>query len=177
MAGRPGEDATVGHGLRVPVRALGAGPGRGHHSDPCNTPPCRPVAPARARRGDRTPWVADSRLLLGYSALGYLVIELVPTGDLIRLLGDNPLWGVPLAALLGIPIYLSTEASLPMVAALVRGGLGSGPAMAFLISGAGTSVGAITGALLIARRRVVGLVVALVFAGAAVLGWAAAVAL
>jgi hypothetical protein len=32
-----------------------------------------------------------------------------------------------------------------------------------------------TGALLIARRRVVGLVVALVFAGAVVLGWAAAV--
>jgi uncharacterized membrane protein YraQ (UPF0718 family) len=112
---------------------------------------------------------------LAYSALGYLVIELVPTGDLVQVLGDNPLWGVPLAAVLGIPIYLSTEASLPMVAALTRGGLGSGPAMAFLISGAGTSVGAMTGALLIARRRVVGLVVALVFAGAVVLGWAAAV--
>lgn len=111
---------------------------------------------------------------LAYGALGYLVIELVPTGDLIQTLGDNPLWGVPLAALLGIPIYVSTEASLPMVAALTRGGLGGGPAMAFLVSGAGTSVGAITGALLIARRRVVGLVVALLFGGAVILGWAAA---
>jgi len=114
---------------------------------------------------------------LAYSALGYLVIESVPAGGLIRLLGDNPLWGVPLAAVLGIPIYISSEASLPMVAALMHGGLGSGPAMAFLVSGAGTSVGAITGALLIARRRVVGLVVALLLAGAMVLGWIAMVVL
>jgi hypothetical protein len=114
---------------------------------------------------------------LAYSALGYLVIEALPTGRLGTFLGDNPAWGVPLAALLGIPIYMSTEASLPMVAALMRGGLGPGPAMAFLISGAGTSIGAITGALLIARRRVVGLVVTLLLLGAIVLGWIAAVAL
>jgi len=85
--------------------------------------------------------------------------------------------GVPLAAALGVPIYISTEASLPMVAALMRGGLGAEPAMAFLISGAGTSIGAMTGALLIARRRVVGLVVSLLFSGAVVLGWIAAVGL
>jgi uncharacterized membrane protein YraQ (UPF0718 family) len=64
-----------------------------------------------------------------------------------------------------------------MVAALMHGGLGPGPAMAFLISGAGTSVGAITGALLIARRRVIGLVVTLLLLGAIILGWIAAVAL
>ena len=49
--------------------------------------------------------------------------------------------------------------------------------MAFLVSGAGTSIGAITGALLIARRRVVGLVVGLLLAGAIVLGWTAALIL
>jgi uncharacterized membrane protein YraQ (UPF0718 family) len=114
---------------------------------------------------------------LAYSALGYLIIEALPTGRLSSLLGDNPAWGVPLAAVLGIPIYMSTEASLPMVSALMGGGLGPGPAMAFLISGAGTSIGAITGALLIARARVVALVVALLLAGAIVLGWLAAVSL
>ena len=51
-----------------------------------------------------------------------------------------------------------------MVAALVHGGLGLGSAMAFLVTGAGTSIGAITGAFVIA------LVVALLFAGALVLG-------
>lgn len=38
----------------------------------------------------------------------------------VNLLGDNPAWGVPLAALLGIAVYIYTEASLPMVAALMR---------------------------------------------------------
>jgi uncharacterized membrane protein YraQ (UPF0718 family) len=114
---------------------------------------------------------------LAYTALGYLVIESLPTGGLVDLLGDNPVWGVPLAAAAGVPVYLSTEASLPMVAALMNGGLGAGPAMAFLVSGAGTSIGAITGLLLIARRRVVGLVVALLLTGAIVLGWVAAATL
>jgi uncharacterized protein len=47
------------------------------------------------------------------------------------------------------------------------------PATAFLVTGGGTSVGAISGALLIVRRRVVALVIALLMAGANVLGWAA----
>lgn len=84
---------------------------------------------------------------------------------------------MPLAALLGIPVYISSEASLPMVAALMDGGMSTGPAMAFLVTGAGTSIGAITGALLIARRRVVGLVITLLIGGAIILGWIAAVLL
>jgi uncharacterized protein len=107
---------------------------------------------------------------LGYSAIGYLLIELLPTGLLTGLLSGHSAASIVLAAALGIPVYITTEASLPMVAALIHGGLGLGPAMAFLVTGAGTSVGAITGAFVIARARVIALVVALLFAGALVLG-------
>jgi uncharacterized membrane protein YraQ (UPF0718 family) len=134
----------------------------------------------RLRALGRQTWQLGRRIgayFLAYSALGYLLIEALPSHALIGLLGGNPLWGVPAAAVLGIPVYLTSEASLPMVAALLHGGLGSGPAMAFLVSGAGTSIGAISGALLIARRRVVSLVVALLLAGAIILGWAAALTL
>jgi uncharacterized protein len=119
-------------------------------------------------------WRLGRRLLLyfvAYSTLAYLVLELVPANLLVNLLGGDAVWSVPLAALLGIPVYITSEGSLPMVAALMGGGLGAGAAMAFLITGAGTSIPAITGALVIARRRVVGLVVALLFAGAVLLGW------
>jgi uncharacterized protein len=109
-------------------------------------------------------------MFLGYSALGYLVIELLPTGLLTGLLSGHSSASIILAAVLGIPVYITTEASLPMVAALIHGGLGLGPAMAFLVTGAGTSVGAITGAFVIARARVIALVVALLFAGALILG-------
>lgn len=80
---------------------------------------------------------------------------------------------VPLAALIGIPVYLNTDGSRPLVATLMDGGMGAGPALAFLITGAGTSVGAISGMLLIARRRVVALVVGLLYVGAVALGWLA----
>ena len=107
---------------------------------------------------------------LGYTAIGYLLIELLPTGFLTSLLSGHSAGSIALAAVLGIPVYITTEGSLPMVAALIHGGLGLGPAMAFLVTGAGTSIGAITGALVIARARVIVLVVGLLFTGALVLG-------
>jgi uncharacterized protein len=107
---------------------------------------------------------------IGYSAIGYLLIELLPTGLLTGLLSGHSPASIALAAAAGVPVYITTEASLPMVAALIHGGLGLGPAMAFLVTGAGTSIGAITGALIIARTRVITLVVALLFAGALILG-------
>jgi uncharacterized protein len=107
---------------------------------------------------------------LGFTTLGYLVIEAVPTSWLQALLGGDSVLAILAAAVLGIPAYVNTEGSLPLLASLMEGGMGPGPAMAFLVTGAGTSVGAIGGMLLIARRRVVGLVVALLFVGALVLG-------
>lgn len=110
-------------------------------------------------------------LFFGFTALGYLLIRLIPTQALTALLGDDSPFAVPLAALLGIPVYVSSDGSLPLVASLMHGGMGSGAAMAFLITGAGTSIGAISGMLLIARRRVVALVVASLFVGATVTGY------
>jgi len=112
---------------------------------------------------------------LGFTTVGYLAIEAIPTDWLTNHLGDGSWAAVPLAAALGIPAYINTEASLPVLATLMDGGMGVGPAMAFLVTGAGTSVGAVTGLFVIARKRVVGLVVFLLFVGALTLGWIAQV--
>lgn len=120
--------------------------------------------------------VTGRRLALfffGFATLGYLLIEAIPTRWLTDYLGGDSVFAVPLAALIGIPVYLNTDGSLPLVATLMDGGMGAGPALAFLITGAGTSVGAISGMLLIARRRVVALVVGLLYLGAVALGWLA----
>jgi uncharacterized protein len=109
-------------------------------------------------------------LFLGFTALGYLVIELVPTAWLQAGLGGDRFSSIVVAAVLGVPAYVNTEGSLPLLASLRAGGMGSGAAMAFLVTGAGTSVGAIGGMLVIARGRVVGLVVAALFVGALALG-------
>jgi uncharacterized membrane protein YraQ (UPF0718 family) len=114
---------------------------------------------------------------LGFTFVGYLAIEAIPTDWLTLYLGGDSFLSVPLAALLGIPAYINTEASLPLVSTLIDGGMGAGPAMAFLVTGAGTSVGAISGLFVIARARVVGLVVASLLVGAVIMGWIAQIAL
>lgn len=112
-----------------------------------------------------------------FTAVGYAVIEAIPTSWIADYLGAGSIAAVPTAAVIGIPVYISTEASLPLVAALMAGGMGVGPALAFLVTGAGTSVGAITGLLVIARRRVVGLVLGILGVSAILLGWVGALAL
>jgi len=108
---------------------------------------------------------------LGFAFIGYLLNNLVPTAWVATLFGSGKVYGVPLAATLGLPLYLSSEASLPMVRALLDSGMSQGAVMAFLIAGSGTSLGAIAGALTIARWRVVGLVVGVLWAGAIAAGF------
>ena len=50
--------------------------------------------------------------------------------------------------------------------------MGTGAALAFLVTGAGASIGSVSGLLVIARRRVVALVVGILLAGGMALGWA-----
>jgi uncharacterized membrane protein YraQ (UPF0718 family) len=134
------------------------------------------LRPTRLRRFGRELVVQGRKLaafFLAFTAVGYLLIEAIPTEWLTDNLSGSSPAAVPLAALIGLPAYVNTEGSLPLVAALVDGGMGTGPAMAFIVTGAGTSIGAVTGLLVIARKRVVGLVVALLLVGAILLGWAA----
>lgn len=133
--------------------------------------------PTRLRRfGDAL--LTNARRLafyfLAFATLGYLVIRILPTGLVTDWLGaGNPVWSVPLAAVLGIPVYLNTDASLPLVASLLHGGMAPGAGIAFLITGAGTSVGAISGMLVIARWRIVALVISTLLVTAIATGWLA----
>ena len=68
--------------------------------------------------------------------------------------------------------FINSKASLPLIRALLEAGMSPGAALVFPISGEGTSVGVITGALTIARWRVVGLVVAVLWVGAILSGFA-----
>jgi len=116
-----------------------------------------------------------SRLLLmffGFAFLGYLINGLIPATWIPSLFGGGHAYGVPLAATLGLPFYINSEASLPLVRAMLDSGMSQGAALAFLIAGAGTSIGAIGGALTIARWRVIAIVVGTLWAGAIALGLA-----
>lgn len=112
---------------------------------------------------------AGRRLLvvfMVFAFVGYFLNGLIPAHWIPTLFGGGKVYSVPLAATLALPFYINTEASLPLVRALLDSGMSEGAALAFLISGAGTSFGAMAGALTVARWRVVGLVLATLWAGA-----------
>jgi len=111
-------------------------------------------------------------MFLGFAFIGYVLNGLIPAAWVSAAFGPDKIYNVPLAATLGLPLYVNAEASLPLIRALLENGMSQGAALAFLISGAGTSIGAIAGALTIARWRVVALVVAVLWLGAIVCGLA-----
>jgi uncharacterized membrane protein YraQ (UPF0718 family) len=109
-------------------------------------------------------------MFLGFAYIGYFLNGLIPTSWVAAIFGSGNAYSVPLAATLGLPLYINTEASLPLVRAMLDAGMSQGAALAFLITGAGTSFGAVAGMLTIARWRVVGLVVGTLWVGAILLG-------
>jgi hypothetical protein len=106
-------------------------------------------------------WLAGRRLLLTFviaSFLGYLLGNLLPARWISGLFGDGTGWSVPLGATLGLPFYLNISSSLPIARAFMAHGATPGAAMAFLLVGAGTSIGAVARMLTIVRWRVAALV-------------------
>ena len=133
----------------------------------------RPEGGRRARPGVRAFLTALARtggrllaMFAGFAFVGYLLNGLIPAEWIKALFGRGRLYSVPLAATLGVPCYVNSEASLPLVRSMLDAGMSPGAALAFLITGAGTSVGAVAGLLTIARWRVVALVVATLWLGA-----------
>lgn len=119
-------------------------------------------------------FTTGKRLILmfaGFAFIGYFLNGLIPSAWVAAIFGKGNIYSVPLAASLGLPLYINTEGSLPLVRALIDGGMSQGAALAFLITGAGTSFGAVAGALTIARWRVIALVVGTLWVGAVAIGY------
>ena len=78
-------------------------------------------------------------LLLG-AGIGAFIYEFIPTELLSNFAGANNLWAVPIAALVGIPMYIRTETMIPIASILIGKGVGAGTMIALIIGGAGASI-------------------------------------
>lgn len=77
-------------------------------------------------------------MLIGV-AIGALIYGAVPESFLVQVAGPGNWWAVPVAALIAMPLYIRTEAALPVGLALSSAGMGIGPIFAMIIAGAGAS--------------------------------------
>ncbi|KZX60667.1 permease [Halioglobus sp. HI00S01] len=78
--------------------------------------------------------------LAGGIAVGSFIYGFMPS-DLVASVAseDNP-WAIPVAAVIGIPLYIRAEAVIPLSAALAAKGMGLGAVMALIIGSAGASL-------------------------------------
>jgi uncharacterized membrane protein YraQ (UPF0718 family) len=110
-------------------------------------------------------------LFFGFTFVGYLLNGLIPAAWITSLFGAGHAYSIPLAATLGLPFYINSEVSLPLVRAMLESGMSEGAALAFLITGAGTSLGALGGLFTIARWRVIAIVIGTLWLGSTLLGF------
>lgn len=93
-------------------------------------------------------------LILG-AGIGAFIYGFVPEDLIIAVAGpDNPL-AIPVAAIIGVPMYIRAETIIPISAVLVEKGMGIGAVMALIIGGAGASIPEVTLIASIFEKRLV----------------------
>ncbi|WP_088006938.1 permease [Indiicoccus explosivorum] len=93
--------------------------------------------------------------LLAGAAIGAVIQGAVPDKWLAGLFSEESWWLVPLAAVIGIPLYIRLSAMVPVSAILLAKGMAIAPVMALMISSAGASLPEVTLLNSIFQKRLV----------------------
>ncbi|WP_243495714.1 permease [Priestia aryabhattai] len=109
-------------------------------------------------------------ILIG-AFVGAIIKEAVPTNFLTFISDQNQWWVIPLAAIIGVPLYIRLSTMLPIAQALLVNGFPIAPTMALLIGGAGASLPEIIMLKSIFRKKLVGAFIVSVFLMATVSGY------
>lgn len=100
-----------------------------------------------------------------------LIVRFVPMDWVPKILGISNPFGPVLAALLGIPAYASTYASMPIVRGMMDHGMDQGTALSFIIAGAATSIPAMVAVYALVKKRTFFLYVGYSLVGAIAAGY------
>ncbi|GEM81617.1 permease [Vibrio superstes] len=101
------------------------------------------VEPSRWVRIWHSTW-KDFKQVLPYLLLGIFIgsfiYGFIPTDLIAKYAGEGKWYAIPVAAVIGIPLYIRAEAVIPLSAALVQKGMALGSVMALIIGSAGASL-------------------------------------
>jgi uncharacterized membrane protein YraQ (UPF0718 family) len=127
----------------------------------------------RIRRASGFAWALFKHifiyLIIG-AAVGALIYGFVPQDFIVKIAGpDNPL-AIPVAAVIGIPMYIRAETIIPISAVLLGKGMGVGTVVALIIGGSGMSIPEISLLAAIFKRKLVAVFIASILIVAVVIG-------
>lgn len=78
--------------------------------------------------------------LIAGAAIGAIIHGIVPTEWIASTFGSDKWWIIPIAAVIGIPLYIRLSSMIPISQVLIAKGMALGPVMALMISSAGASL-------------------------------------
>ncbi len=109
--------------------------------------------------------------LLAGIAVGAGIHGWVPENFLAALMGEGAWWSVPLAVLVGVPMYSNAAGILPVVHALIEKGAALGTVLAFMMSVIALSLPEMIILRKVLRPRLIGTFIAIVAAGIVLVGY------
>lgn len=109
-------------------------------------------------------------LLVGV-ALGAGIYGYMPQDFVMKIAGpDNP-FAIPVAAVLGIPLYIRAETAIPIGLALMGKGMSIGAVISLIVGGAGMAIPEMTMLASIFKKQLVAMIVLVIFLTAVVSGY------
>lgn len=113
--------------------------------------------------------------ILGYLfigvAVGALIYGYLPEDFVVRMAGANNPFAVPVAAIIGIPLYIRAETAIPIGLALMQKGMSIGAVVALIIGGAGMAIPEMSMLAGIFKKKMVIMIIAVIFLTAVISGW------
>jgi uncharacterized protein len=111
-------------------------------------------------------------LIIG-AAVGAVIYGFVPQDLIVMIAGPNNPLAIPIAAIIGIPMYIRAETIIPISAVLMAKGMGVGAVVALILGGAGMSIPEISLLASIFKKKFVAVFVGIILAVAILAGFLA----
>lgn len=109
-------------------------------------------------------------LIIGV-ALGAVIYGYMPSDWVLKIAGpDNP-FAVPVAAIIGVPLYIRAETAIPIGVALMGKGMSIGAVIALVIGGAGMAIPEMSMLASIFKKKLVAMIVVVIFLTAVISGY------
>jgi uncharacterized membrane protein YraQ (UPF0718 family) len=100
-----------------------------------------------------------------------LIVHYLNPEWISSLLGKDRAFSIPLATVIGIPLYTSGVAAIPIVKGLLNSGMSHGAAMAFLVAGPVTTIPAMTAVFALVKRQTFGIYLGVGIGGSLLAGY------
>ncbi|MBP2642066.1 MAG: Protein of unknown function transrane [Firmicutes bacterium] len=109
--------------------------------------------------------------LIGGIALGAAIYGYMPVDFVSEYMGKEAWWNVPIAVLLGVPLYASAVGVIPIIQAFIIKGAALGTTLAFMMSVIGISIPELMMLRKVIKMPLIGIFVGIVALGCVVIGY------